>query len=176
MDKITLILPAFGSFIPGQGGYFAGIVRGMTFDGIEEPPYALLVADVAVGDAAEIEWGPYGKNVVGAGSHSDGLANTIAMAAAECPAALRVRAFTIDGHSDFYLPAAGELNMAKTNVPELFPLDDDDAGTYWWSSTQGSSGYAFVQDFEDGYSGWVFKGLEHRVRAFRRIPLQLLST
>ncbi|MFZ2306192.1 MAG: DUF1566 domain-containing protein, partial [Rhodoferax sp.] len=80
-----------------------------------------------------------------------------------------VQAITIDGHSDYYLPALGELNSAAANVPELFNTDG-----WYWTSTQGSRSYAFVQDFEGGNSYWSYKYGERRVRAFRRIPLQLL--
>ncbi len=93
------------------------------------------------------------------------------MAAADCPAGIKVRELAIDGHSDYYLPALGELNSAAANVPELFNTDG-----WYWTSTQGSRDYAFVQGFEHGSSDWTYKGGEHRVRAFRRIPLELLNT
>lgn len=168
LEPITL--PAFGAAIPGQGGHFTAIMRGPVVDGIEQPPYALLASDAALGEVADVPWGEYGKDVHGTSSRTDGLANTIAMAAANCPAALRVQAITIDGHNDYYLPALGELNSAGANAPELFSTDD-----YYWTSTQGSRGYAFVQDFEDGTSYWYDKDGERRVRAVRRIPLQLLT-
>ena len=167
MHPITL--PAFGSVIPGQGGIFVAIMRGATVDGIEQPPYALLASDAAVGEI-ESTWGDYRKNVPGATSRRDGLANTEAMIAAECAAAIGVRAMTIAGHSDWYLPSIGELNSAAANVPEIFSQE----GLYW-TSTQCSRSGAFVQDFEYGGSGWGDKDYEHRVRAFRRIPLELLT-
>lgn len=166
MQAHPITLPAFGAAIPGQGGHFAAIMRGPIIDGTEQPPYALLVADAAAGEIESVEWGNYGKDVPGTSSRTDGLANTIAMAAANCPAALRVQAITIDGHSDYYLPALGELNSAAANVPELFNTDG-----WYWTSTQDSRYDAFVQDFEDGNSYWDHKGYEHRVRAVRRIPL-----
>ncbi|MFZ2327130.1 MAG: DUF1566 domain-containing protein [Rhodoferax sp.] len=169
MQAHPITLPAFGAAIPGQGGHFSAIMRGPIIDGVEQPPYALLVADAAVGEIESVEWGEYGKDVPGTSSRADGLANTIAMAAANCPAALRVQAITIDGHSDYYLPALGELNSAAANVPELFNTDG-----WYWTSTQYSRNYAFVQYFEYGHSYWHGKDYEHRVRAFRRIPLQLL--
>lgn len=169
MQAHPITLPAFGAAIPGQGGHFAAIMRGPVVDGIEQPPYALLVADAAAGEIADVSWGEYGKDVPGTSSRTDGLANTIAMAAANCPAALRVQAITIDGHSDYYLPALGELNSAAANVPELFNTDG-----YYWTSTQGSRDYAFVQGFEDGDSYWSSKDDERRVRAFRRVQLQHL--
>jgi hypothetical protein len=170
-STITLTLPAFGVIVPGQGGYFAGIMRGSVVDGIEAPPYALLVADEAGDEAVGVAWGKYGEDVPGCASRTDGLANTEAMLAAGCPAARRARECDIGGHGDWYLPALGELNMAAANVPELFSKDG-----YYWSSTQDSRISAFVQGFEIGISHWGFKDYEHRVRAFRRIPLELLNT
>ena len=169
MQAHPITLPAFGAAIPGQGGIFAAIMRGPVVDGIEQPPYALLVSDAATGEIENVEWGNYGKDVPGTSSRTDGLANTIAMAAANCPAALRVQAITIDGHSDYYLPALGELNSAAANVPELFNTDG-----WYWTSTQYSRYSAFVQVFENGVSLWHLKDNEHRVRAFRRVQLQHL--
>ncbi|MDP3651080.1 MAG: DUF1566 domain-containing protein [Rhodoferax sp.] len=171
MKVHPVTLPAFGAAIPGQGGIFAAILRGPTVDGIEQPPFALLVSDASQGEFEDITWGEYGKDVPGTSSRTDSKANTDAMVLAHCPAALKVRDLTIDGHSDWYLPSLGELNSAAANVPELFSTDD-----YYWTSTQGSRHDAFVQDFEDGGSYWVLKVYAHRVRAFRRISLELLNT
>jgi hypothetical protein len=152
MKAHPLTLPAFGAIVPSQGGLFAAILRGPRIDGVEQPPFALLVSDAAAGEFEDIAWGEYGKDVPGTGSRTDGQANTAAMALASCPAALRVRDLTIDGHSDWYLPSLGELNSAAANVPELFSTDG-----WYWTSTQGSRRSAFVQDFEYGYSCWSVK-------------------
>jgi len=167
MNVSSLTLPAFGAEISGQGGLFAAILRAPRVDGVEQPPFALIVSSAA----AELRgiWGEYGKTVPGADSRTDGKANTDAMGQAKCPAALRVRELSIEGHTDWYLPSLGELNSAAANVPELF-----DARGWYWTSTQNSRNFAFVQDFEYGFSDWFGKGDEHRVRAVRRIPLDLL--
>jgi len=169
MNQNTITLPAFGSVITGQGGIFAAILRGPIVDGAQQAPYALLVADAAVGEIEAVTWGEY-KDTPGTSSRTDGQANTDAMVLAGCPAALQVREISIDGHTDFYLPALGELNSAAANVPELFSIDG-----WYWTSTQYSRNYAFVQDFEGGNSNWGNKDFEHRARAFRRIPLDLLN-
>jgi len=170
MTQKAIPLPAFGSAIAGQGGIFAAILCGPVVDGVQLPPYALLVSDATAGET-KAAWGNYGKDVPGTSSRIDGQANTDAMALAECPAALRVREISIDGHTDFYLPALGELNSAAANVPEIFSKDG-----WYWTSTQVSRFNAFVQDFEFGGSDWHDKDDEHRVRAFRRIALELLNT
>lgn len=170
MKVHPITLPAFGAVIPGQGGMFAAILRGPTIEDIEQPPFALLVSDAEVGEFEDIAWGEYGKDVPGTSSRTDGKANTDAMVLADCPAALKVNSLTIHGHSDWYLPSLGELNSAAANVPELFSTDD-----WYWTSTQGSRLGAFVQDFEYGDSYYFGKDDGHRVRAFRRISLDLLT-
>jgi hypothetical protein len=170
MISTPLNLP-FGAAIAGQGGILAAVMRGPTVDGVQQPPYALLVSDAAVGEIEAVTWGKYGEDVPGTSSRTDGQANTDAMVQANCPAALRVRGISIEGHTDFYLPALGELNSAAANVPELFSKDG-----YYWTSTQSSRSSAFLRYFEDGISLWLFKGSKHRVRAFRRISLELLNT
>ncbi|HSW13383.1 MAG TPA: hypothetical protein VLI06_11125 [Solimonas sp.] len=158
-------LPAFGAIIPGQGGRLAAIMRGPIADGVELPPYALLVTDMEI---ESVKWGEY-KDIVGTTSRTDGRTNTAAMLAAGCPAAMRLAELNADGRRDLYIPSLGELNAAAGNVPELFAPE----GVYW-TSTQLSRGSAFVQCFEDGDSRWYRKGLEFRVRAVRQIPLELL--
>ncbi|HZX85696.1 MAG TPA: hypothetical protein VFF19_19140 [Reyranella sp.] len=168
MNATSVTLPAFGAVIPGQGGVLAAILRAPLIDGVEQPPFALILC----GADAEFKsaWGEYGKDVPGATSRTDGKANTDAMAQAECTAALKVRALSIDGHSDWYLPSLGELNSAAANVPELFNTEG-----WYWTSTQLSRNSAFVQDFEDGVSYWNGKVIDCRVRACRRVPLDALT-
>ena len=170
MSIITFSMPPFGAAIAGQGGYFSAIMRGPIVNNIQQAPYALLVSDAALGDIAASPWGEYGKDVPGARSRTNGQANTAAMIAAECQAALQVRALTIEGHSDYFLASIGELNAAAANTPELFDPD----GVYW-ASTQVSRSYAFIQVFEDGCSDWYGKVSSYRVRAFSAIPLEHLN-
>jgi hypothetical protein len=155
---MQITLPAFGAVIPGQGGRFAAIMRGHIVDGIEQPPYALLVADQV--HEFKSAWGEYGKEIKGAGSRTDGATNTAAMLAA----------IEIDGVRGWFLPALGQLNAAAANVPELFAGD----GVYW-TSTQDSRNSAFVQAFATVGSAWGGKASEWRVRPFRQIPLDLLN-
>lgn len=167
MHKLPNTLPNFGTYITGQGGSFSAIMRGPTVDGIQQPPVALIVADKAHHIACA--WGARGKRIAGCESRFDGQSNTLAMLFEECPAAKHARSIIVDGHNDFLVPAIGQLNTAAANAPELF----DPKGIYW-SSTQGSSGNAFAQDFENGDSSWSFKGVQLLVAPVRVIQLQLL--
>lgn len=157
-------LPTFGEAVPGEGGRLGAICRGNLVDGIRQPDYAIIVPDLK---GIDLAWGERGKEVPGANSLTDGLANTAAMLAAKCTAALHVATLkTSDGHTDLYIPARAELWALRANVPELFDK------AIHWSSTQDSGSTAFAQLFESGNSDWSLKGNGFRVRAVRRIPLQ----
>ncbi|WP_213662827.1 DUF1566 domain-containing protein [Stutzerimonas stutzeri] len=157
----ALIPPRIGEFWKGQGGIYAGLMRG---EG-NQPDYHLVVA---IGDQAEVEeiaWGGAGQAESGAGSEWDGHANTLALAESEHSHRAAEWAATrdVDGHRDFYLPARRELRLCWVNVPELF------AGAWYWSSTQYSPDTAWIQDFDDGDQGDDHKDYEHRARAVRRV-------
>ncbi|MES2909851.1 MAG: DUF1566 domain-containing protein [Pseudomonadota bacterium] len=169
MKRIPFKAPLLSGFVKGQGGHLAAIMRGLTVNGVEQPAYALIVSEPAKGQIISA-WGERGKMIEGSDSRRDGKANTDAMAAADCPAAIKVKALKIEGHSDWYIPSLGEMNAAAANAPELFDK------AWYWTSTQSSSGSAFVQDFEFGDSHWGIKDFERRVRAFRRIPPEALNT
>nr|WP_298118292.1 DUF1566 domain-containing protein [uncultured Pseudomonas sp.] len=153
-------LPALGEYWPGEGGHYAGVIRGEN----GQPDYHLIVA---AGPAAEFKakWGGYEHETPGAKSPGNGMANTKAMLAdsENHPAATAAAKFTADGHADFYLPARRELQVAEANVPELF------SKAYHWSSTQRSANGAFSMGFGDGCQGNVAKRSEWLVRPVRRI-------
>ncbi|MGE3346083.1 MAG: DUF1566 domain-containing protein [Ramlibacter sp.] len=161
----TLSAPAIGTHWVEQGGIYAGIVRSGA-DG--KGDYHLIVAPGAEGQFEGLAWGPYGKRTPGADSMSDGLANTQAMLAAsdEHPAAQVMPLLQLNGHADWYLPAIGELRLIHTNTPEICSKDG-----WYWSSTQYSPGYAWVQDFEYGDSVINRKTSERRAVAVRRLVI-----
>lgn len=154
----TLTPPAAGEIWPGQGGRFICTVAAS-----EGLPARHLVFGTS--EAEDLTFGPY-LDVPGAKSLLDGRANTAALLASgsEHPAAAWAAAYTEDGHTDFHLPSRVDLVLAHAHAKEHFSEDD-----WYWSSTQGSRSYAFVQGFELGGSGWLGKDGEHRVRACRWI-------
>lgn len=157
-------LPTFGEVVPGEGGRLGAIMRGSIVAGVRQADYAIIVPDLP---GIDLPWGQRDQDVTGATSLTDGLANTAAMLAAKCPAALHIAKLkTIEGHTDLYLAARAEYWALRANAPELFDK------SIHWTSTQISGYGAFAQNFEDGYSYWVSKGSVFRVRAVRRIPLQ----
>jgi hypothetical protein len=149
----TLALPGIGTHWLEEGGIFAGILRGA----YGQPDRALIVSPPdAGGEFDPAEWGEYGKDIEGAKSKTDGLANTRAMAGAGNETAAKVLALDIGGKADWYIGSQAEMHIAAANVPDLFDQSD-----FYWTSTQDSRYYAFVQDFEHGSSLLVQQG--HRV-------------
>lgn len=150
-------VPAIGAEWLGQGGIYAGLMRGR--DG--HPDYHLIIAPAE--SDGELQWGGYGSKST-ATSKWDGLANTQALLEeGGHPAAEFAASRNLGGHTDFYLPAQAELMLAWANVPEAF------SEGYHWSSTQYSAYHAFYVDFGDGYTGWHYKDYDFRVRAVRRL-------
>ena len=106
-------------------------------------------------------WGEYGVKIEGAGSYSDGEANTRAMA--EAGSEIAVKALELGG----FIPSCleGQLLMAA-KADGLVELRDD---RYHWLSTQRSANFAYAMGFEDGWLGLNAKGLERLARPVRRI-------
>lgn len=82
-----------------EGGFYAGRIR------IDAREYALIVAPKTDGDHAPAIWIPRDKDVPGARSLFDGMANTRAMAEAGSKVAAWALALSIGGFTDWYLPA-----------------------------------------------------------------------
>lgn len=159
--EYTALPPAIGQHWHGQGGVYAGLMRGE--NGV--PDYHLIVPHAEHAEAEEITWGGAGQAEPGACSEYDGAANTAALLASEHdhPAAQWAAGLELDGHKDFYLPARRELRLCWTNVPELF------ASAWHWSSTQFSPDVAWIQAFGVGSQGGAHKDYELRARAVRRV-------
>ena len=147
--------PQIGDYWPGQGGFYAGDMRGD--DGTV---YGLIVSDCDVAkDVGTAAWGPESEHEL---SEWDGLDNTQKLGTGH-PAAKRAAAHTADKHNDFYLPARRELQLACATVPHLFGGD-----SWYWSSTPRFEDYAWAVDFEDGRTRNDYRILEFRVRPVRR--------
>lgn len=167
----SLTPPAIGQYWQGQGGFYAGLMRGQG----GQPDYHLVVAAADAGEVKAIAWGGKGESEPVAESEWDGQANTTALlnSAKSHPAAEWVGALVIEEHRDFYLPSRRELRLCWVNVPEQF------AKEWYWSSTQYSPITAWGQNFGVGSQGDVPKGNELRARAVRRVltpsPLEHLT-
>lgn len=109
-------------------------------------------------------WGEYGVEIKGAGSYSDGEANTRAMA--EAGSVIAVKALELDG----FIPSCleGQLLMAA-KADGLLELRED---RYHWLSTQRSAYSAYYLDFEVGWLNGSGKDLERLARPVRSLIIQ----
>ncbi|WP_371360142.1 hypothetical protein [Pseudomonas sp. KT_2_4] len=109
-------------------------------------------------------WGEYGVEIKGAGSYSDGEANTSAMA--EAGSVIAVKALELDG----FIPSCleGQLLMAA-KADGLVELRDD---RYHWLSTQRSAYHAYYMVFEGGWLNYYAKDYERLARPVRSLIIQ----
>ena len=113
IDEIT---PIIGTRM--DGGFYAGRVQ------IGEQVFALIAAPKAEGENTGCKWIDNYKDVPGAKSYCDGLANTAAMAEAGSELAKWARDLRIGGHADWYLPSQDELEVIYRN---LKPTTDENS-------------------------------------------------
>lgn len=157
-----IITPRIGADWAGQGGILAGIIKG---EG-SQPDYC-IVAHSASQSGIKGEWGPQ-IEVKGALSELDGMANTLAMAAAGSDLAKRTLEIEVDGHSDFYIAARREARVIFANISDRYE------STWWWTSTQyaGDSRDAWSQHFDDGNQHYWGKDDELPALLVRRVPIR----
>lgn len=119
---------------------------------------------VLMPDEFEGAWGEYGTKIEGAGSYSDGAANTRAMA--EAGSQIAIKALELGA----FIPSCleGQLLMAA-KADGLVALRED--GWHWLSS-QRSADIAYYMDFEDGWLSYDRKSNELLVRPVRSLILQ----
>lgn len=149
-----------GELCPHYGGVFAGLVRGQD----EKPDYYLFVPPDHTAQAS-LPWGGYEHDEPGAKDSHDGLANTIALCESKIdhPAAQFARDLELYGLKDYYMPSREELRLCFINCRKLFEPE------WYWSSTQSSATYAWVQYFGVGGQNGGRKDDAYRVRAVRRL-------
>ncbi|GAB2704159.1 Lcl C-terminal domain-containing protein [Comamonas sediminis] len=152
MPIIDHARPAIGEYWPGQGGIYAG-----DFRGDDGRIYGLIVSPEQ--DAGRATWGANGERDL---SNWDGLENTRRVAK-ECPAAKLASEYTRDEHSDFYLPARRELQLAGANLHDTFGTE-----SWYWTSTPYAEHYAWAVGFKDGYTNDFLRDNEFRVHPVRR--------
>ncbi|MBF0247699.1 MAG: DUF1566 domain-containing protein [Alphaproteobacteria bacterium] len=168
-------IPAIGE--PFGGGFFAGLYYE---NGVR---HALIVAPKVEGQADSLKWGERGETE--ARSLIDGLANTHALGD-DHPAAKFCRDLRIGGFDDWHLPALDQMSVLRAN---LTPEDDHvpvqtvaevfkgggseafDIDELYWTSTEWSSGVAWVQYFSYGNQLSLDKDWSLRGRAVRKCPI-----
>ena len=109
-------------------------------------------------------WGEYGVEIKGAGSYSDGEANTRAMA--EAGSVIAAKALELDG----FIPSCleGQLLMAA-KADGLVELRED---RWHWLSSRRSADFAYSVAFGDGWLVSNRKLLERLARPVRSLIIQ----
>ena len=127
------------------------------------------------------EWGCYGESVEIADDNSQigtGLENTNAIVDQNCQtedggitAAQAALDAEINGYSDWYLPSRDELYQMYLNIGQGGLNANNNIGSfsssYYWSSSEGSSSFAWVVLFSNGSSYCIYKYNSTRVRVIR---------
>ncbi len=161
----TTTTPTLSSLLPKMGTPMPGGVLVAIMPSIDDHPayYLIAPADPAV-IPDEFEWGGDGDEVEGLSSW-DGKKNTELLLADsnEHLPALKCKALSIDGCDDFYLASRREAAAISASFPDHFGDD------WYWTSSQYSANYAYVQSFRHGSQGYDRKDSSYRVLAVRRI-------
>ncbi|WLH25840.1 hypothetical protein PSH76_08410 [Pseudomonas sp. FP215] len=145
--------------LPERGQPLAGgvFVTRYWLNGVERA--LILLPDELSG-----QWGEYGVEIKGAGSYSDGEANTRAMA--ESGSVIAVKALELDG----FIPSCleGQLLMAA-KADGLVELRED---RWHWLSSQRSAYDAYDMVFVGGWLSGNAKDDERLARPVRSLPIQ----
>ncbi|OFX58807.1 MAG: hypothetical protein A2046_05535 [Bacteroidetes bacterium GWA2_30_7] len=151
--------------------YGGGIIVSVWKESSVEHGLIASLTDVSSG----AQWSSITETLIGATAQSpfDGQANTIAIVAQGdvSGAAYLCDNYSSGGFNDWYLPAAWELNQcynASLVVNTILGATDGFQFAYYWSSTESSNNYAWIQNFYYGTSNYGTKGITYRVHAVRR--------
>jgi hypothetical protein len=133
---------------PFGGGFFAGYIS-YTADG--NPTHALIVAPRATGATGSgytlttnLQWKTANTTTAGTTSDFDGAANTAAMVTAgiaDHPAAQFCADLSIGGHTDWYLPARYELDIAYFNLKPSTQANNTSWGSNIYSVPKRDNNY-----------------------------------
>ncbi|MGR8931883.1 MAG: hypothetical protein ACU836_14710 [Gammaproteobacteria bacterium] len=133
--------------------------------------------EAAPADQDYAPWGCFGTLIPGADGTAigDGAQNTadILAGCSEPGIAAQVAANYLwpNGQTDGFLPSKDELNAMYTNIGPGAPAPNTNVGgfanVYYWSSTEGGSLSAWLQNFNYGDQSGSVKDVPLRVRAVR---------
>lgn len=140
------------------GGYYFGTLNGN-----------YLICSGVSGEAPTVLQWSSANGTTGATSDTDGDANTATIIlAGGTPAASFAAGLSLNGYSDWYLPAKSEIAMIYSNLAVLTAAGAGPFQTTYWSSTEYDAGYAYLSRFNDGTQGLSVKQNVLYVRSIRR--------
>jgi hypothetical protein len=145
-----------------EGGYYTGVVN--IGGGV---CYYMLLSPNATG-CASCAWKTTATSTANTCSTVDGYLNTYgAMQNDTHPAGNWTATRSINGYSDWYLPAIAETGTMYTNKGSM-PAGQDFTTFNYWSSTEDDASFACVRCFFNGNATFSSKTNGVRVRALRR--------
>jgi len=156
LPERNLVIPPLGEYWDGQGG----VNHGLYLDADGKTRWLLAATEEIEG-----KWGKYGTLIEGEFSVIDGAHNTELMVNADLSLAKEIRAYSADGHTDFFLGSSGQHHLARANQDKHWKKK------WYWTSTQSSSYSAWYQTFDDGYSSINDKDNTGLARPFRSVIL-----
>jgi hypothetical protein len=144
-------------FQPGDPGYIYGQIHGLI----------AAVSDPVSG----VEWcssDSYVTTGAIATSLGTGSANTTTIISyqgdTETSYAAKIcKDYSYGGYNDWFLPSKDELNKLYLSKNLIGGF----ANSYYWSSTEYSNPYAWLQDFQSGSQSYFIKGVGYEVRPVR---------
>jgi hypothetical protein len=163
---------------PGQaleGGYFAGYIS-HTADG--NATHALIVAPAASGytGGSTLQWKTSNTSTSGTSSQYDGATNTANMVGASHPAANYCAGLSIDGYSDWYLPARYELEIAYYNLKPTTASNSTALGTNSYAVPQRGSNYTAGDPAQTSVAAFQSGGAEDFVTNYHWSSTEFSTT
>jgi len=114
------------------------------------------------------EWGCYGTTIGGTSTGiGSGSANTTAIVNSCSESGIAARIcdnLSSGGYSDWFLPSRDELNQMYIQRSIIGGFSSSD----YWSSSELSSDYGWLQNFYSGYQDYLDKNTSFKVRCVRR--------
>jgi hypothetical protein len=152
---------------PFEGGFFAGLYK-------QGDETRALIVSGKDGEVDDVEWGEYGQDITGAGSYTDGLANTKAMAEAGSELAKQVLALEIGGFNDWAIPARDQLEMlyrhfkptTRTNSCTFRDGDNPSSLPAGYPYTEPTPAQTGIEGFREGeehalQAAWYWASTQH---------------
>jgi len=181
LTKTTVVLDVFNASLgdPTEGGFYMGTISAAG------TCYYIVVAPNSTG-CSFCSWKTTRTDSPNAQDNCDGFANTYdELATSEYPAGNWTATRTINGFSDWYLPATEELkvfydNAGSESPVSVLPQGEQFGDDIYWSSTEENTNYAEVVQFsfdersfkpDPGDDGRESKTTSERIRAVRRVPV-----